>query len=251
MTPPANSSEPRPSQEPSTETQLDETLSSGMPSKGASSFEPQMQPLVRPERKATRRLGQRQLSMISASVVLFVVGALGYGAYRLFVDFKNTRDIMVAEDNMHALHKAVQNYAADWDNKLPDAAQWTDQVTGYLSAPPNTPGGKMAYLHGEDEHGQALHYVYNDLASGYKTERVTPQEQRTAIDPGRMVLFIEMPGEGANAHVRIPPRNTPEGEDTLAKLLTFPHDPGDPSKAVAVIIYANGSTERLTRNDFK
>ncbi len=249
MTPPANSFEPRPSEEPSTEMPSGVSQPGDTPSIGASSFEPQ--PLARPERKATRRLGPRQLSLISASGVLFVVAALGFGAYRLFVDFKNTRDIIVAEDNLRALHKAVQGYAADWDNKLPDAAQWTDQVTGYLSAPPNTPGGKMAYLHGEDEHGQALHYVYNDLASGYKTERVTPDEQRTAIDPGRMVLFIEMPGEGANAHIRIPPRNTPEGEDTLAKLLTFPHDPGDPNKAVAVIIYANGSTERLTRNDFK
>ena len=155
--------------------------------------------------------------MISASVVLFVVAALGLGAYRLFVDFKNTRDIIVAEDNLRALHTAALGYAGDWDNTLPLADKWTDQVTGYLSAPPNTPGGKLSYLHGEDARGQALHYVYNDLASGYKLERVTPQEQRTAIDPGRMVLFIEMPGEGANAHVRIPPRNTPEGEDALAK----------------------------------
>ena len=221
----------------------------------ASSFEPQSSPepppLARPERKATFRLGQRQLSLISACVVLFVVAALGLGAYHLFVDFKNTRDIIVAEDNLRALHKAALGYAADWDNTLPVADKWTDQVTGYLSAPPNTPGGKLSYLHGEDARGQALHYVYNDLASGYKLERITPQEQRTAIDPGRMVLFIEAPGEGANAHVRIPPRNTPEGEDALAKLLTFSHDPGDPNKATAVLIYANGSTERLTRKDFK
>ena len=209
------------------------------------------QPLAQPERKATLRLGQRQLGLISLVAISLVVVGLLYGGYKGFIDFKITRDVIIAEDNMRALYKAMNGYAADWDNKLPTADKWTDQVTGYLSASPGTPGGKMSYLKAENEQGTPLHYVYNDLASDYKMERVTAQEQRTAIEPGRMVLLIEAPGEAVNAHVRIPPRNTPEGEAALAKLLTFPHNIQDPDKATAVIIYANGSTERLTRKDLR
>jgi len=205
-----------------------------------------------PQRKATMRLDQRQLTLISwSAVALIVVLLLGVG-YNVFLDFKNTRDIIVAEDNMRALYKAMRGYSLDFDEKLPTADKWTDQVAGYLSAPPNTPGGKMSYLHGEDEKGAPLHYAYNDVVSDYKLEdRITPEEQRKTLDLSHVVLLIELPGQADNDHVHIPPRNTPAGEDALAQALAFPHNMSNRDKATAVIIYANGSTERITRKDLK
>ena len=208
-------------------------------------------PLARPERKATVRLGQRHLSLLSVFAIGIVVAGLLWGAYLGFVDFKVTRDTIVAEDNMRALYKAMNGYAMDTDERFPTADKWTEQVTGYLSAPPNTPGGKMAYLHGEDEHGGALHYVYNDLMSGYNRDPDSSKKPGKVYDLSRVVLLIEAPGEADNAHILIPPRNTPQGEEALLKILAFPHNAGDPNKATAVIIYANGTTDRITRKDLK
>ena len=146
----------------------------------------------------------------------------------------------------------MRGYSMDTDEKLPLASKWTEQVAGYLSAPPSLQGGKMAYLRGEDENGRPIHYAFNDLVSEYKLEdRTTPEEQRTTLELRNVVLLIEMPGEGANDHVRIPPRNTPKGEEALAKLLAFPHNAGNPDKATTVVLYANGTTERMTRKDLK
>ena len=210
------------------------------------------QPLARPERKATLRLGQRQLSLISLTAISIVVVALCWITYRGFIEFKVTKDILASEDNMRALYKAMRGYSLDTDEKLPLADKWTDQVAGYLSAPPSQPGGKMAYLHGEDENGRPIHYVYNDLVSDYKLEdRITPEEQRKTLELNRVVLLIEKSGESSNDHVLIPPRNTPQGEEALAKLLTFPHNAGNPDKATTVVLYANGTTERLTPKDLK
>ena len=209
-------------------------------------------PLVRPERKATLRLGQRQLSLISLTAISIVVVALLWVGYKGFIDFKITRDVSEADSHMHELYKAMRGYSMDTDEKLPIASKWTEQVAGYLSAPPSLQGGKMAYLRGEDEYGKPIHYVYNDLVSDYKLEdRITPEEQRATLELRNVVLLIEMPGEGENVHIRIPPRNTPQGEEALAKLLTFPHNAGSPDKATTVVLYANGSTERLTRKDLK
>src|SRR5690349_13560594 len=101
----------------------------------------------RPERKATLRLGQRELSLLSLVIVLIVVAGLLYVGYRGFRVFKGQRDVVIARDNMHALYSAMKFYASDNDGKMPPADQWSDAVAAYLSAPPNKPGGKMAYLH--------------------------------------------------------------------------------------------------------
>src|SRR3954471_7311589 len=98
-------------------------------------------PLPRPERKATFRLGQRQLSLMSLAVIVVIVLGLGVGMYSMYIQFKITRDLTIADSNLHALHQAVHGYAMDNDEQLPKAEEWTDQVSGYLSAPPGTPGG--------------------------------------------------------------------------------------------------------------
>src|SRR5947207_3932288 len=123
----------------------------------------------RPERKATVRLGQRELSFISLAVILLITGTLLFGCYRAFLSFKAHRDTVIAQDNLLALYKAVRGYAMDYDGHLPPAEIWTESVAGYLSAPPSKPGGKLSYLHGPGDKGQ-VGYVYNDLASGYNLE---------------------------------------------------------------------------------
>ena len=205
--------------------------------------------LPRPERKATLKFGQRHLSMMSLAVVAIIVFGLCVGLYSMYLQFKITRDLSITDSNLHALSKAISGFAMDNDEQLPKAAEWTDQVSGYLSAPPDSPGGKLAYLRGEDEHGNPIHYVYNDLASGLILDPANPKQNAKTYDLSHLVLLMEAIGEGRNEHARIPPRNTPEGEEALAKLLKFPHNADDPAKATTVVLYANGNTERITRKD--
>ena len=209
----------------------------------------EISPLQRPERKATLKFGQRHLSMMSLAVIIIIVFGFCVGMYSMYIQFKITRDLSITDSNLHALSKAMYGFAMDNDEHLPKAEEWTDQVTGYLSAPPDTPGGKLAYLRGEDEHGHPIHYIYNDLAGGLNLDPANPKKDAKTYDLSRLVLLLEAPGEGRNEHARIPPRNTPEGEEALAKLLKFPHNADDPAKATTVVLYANGNTERITRKD--
>ncbi len=199
----------------------------------------------RPEKKATLRLGQRELSLISLAVILLITGALVFGGYRLFVSFRSQRNIVMAQSNLVALYKAMRGYAQDWDYRLPPADTWTDAVQGYLPSPPGMPGGKEAYLHGPSDLGE-VGYVYNDLAAGYNLER--PELQKSA-SPNRLVLLIEKPGAGRNAHAVIPPQGNAQGEAALAKMLSFPHYADDAERATTLILYADGHIERPIRRD--
>jgi hypothetical protein len=203
------------------------------------------------ERKATVRLGQRELSRITLVVVLLVLGVLAFGGWRVFKNFKAQRDIVIATTNLHALSNAMQAYSLDWDDRLPPAESWTDAVVGYLSAPPGTPGGKMSYLHGPGD-GETVGYVYNDLAAGYNLHPTyEKQDRQKEVDPGRLVLLIERPGAMENEHVHIPPQDSLQGEQALAKELSFPHYADDTNNATTVVLFADGTIRRFTRRDFK
>ncbi len=203
----------------------------------------------RPERRATLRLGQRELGAISITVILVIVAALGLAGYRIFLGFKSTRDLVIADSNLHALYSAMQRYSEDWDDRLPSAPDWTDKVAGYLSAPPNTPGGAQSYLHGSGD-SVAVGYVYNDLAAGYNLRPTGTNDRQRQIDPGQLVLLIERPDAPRNAHVAIPPQGSAQGEQALYHELAFPHFADDTKEATTVVLFANGSLRRYKRLDF-
>jgi hypothetical protein len=211
---------------------------------------PAQEPLPRPEKKATLKLAQRELTRISTAVVVVIVLILCVAAYRTYKNFKAQRDIVIARGNLLALYKAFSNYAQDWDGKLPPADRWTDAIAGYLSASPGTPGGAMSYLHGPGDHG-TLGYVYNDLAAGFDLDPTGEQYRKQKIDPRELVLLIEKPDAEPNAHVAILPQGTDVGEEALAKLLAFPHYEDDLNNATSVVIFANGTPVTLTRRDLK
>jgi hypothetical protein len=214
-----------------------------------------------PQRKATLRLHQRHLTYISAFVVLVVVVPLIYGLYKSFLGFKAQRDTVIAQDNLFALYKAIKGgYSPDNDEKLPPADQWTDVAAGYLSAPPNKPGGKLSYLHGPGDDGD-VGYVYNDLASNYELEPKQPfpgvaqpapsKSDKPRVDPDRLILLIEKPGAQPNEHEKIPPPDSIQNQEELYKLLAFPHNHDDPDGAKTVILYASGKIDIVTRKDLR
>lgn len=203
---------------------------------------------ARPERKATLRLSQRELSRISLAVVLVIVAALGLAGYRVFVNFKSQRDIVIGKSNLLAIYKALRGYSLDYEGRLPPAETWTDVALGYLSASPGTPGGKEGLLHGPGD-GETIGYVYNDQAAGYNLE-TGKDADGNLLDPSRVVLLIERPGAQANTHVKIPPQGSAQGEQALFKELAFPHYEDDTRNATTVILFANGNIVTRTRRDF-
>lgn len=205
----------------------------------------------RPERKATVRWGQRELSRISLAVIVLLVVTGGFAGYRVFKNFKAQRDIVIARENMLAIYTALSLYAKDWDGRLPPADQWTDAVLGYLSAPPNKPGGKEAFLHGPGD-GEDVGYVYNNRAAGYNLEPTDDKNDRQKeVAPNRLVLLIEKTGAGPNAHTDILPQGSSEGEKSLSEQASFPHHADDADNATTVVMFANGTPATMIRRDFK
>lgn len=204
-----------------------------------------------PQRKATFRLGQRQLSRLSLGVILFSIAIILLLGWQIVQGFIITRNMMVASDNMKALYRAMGGYALDNDGEFPEAKVWRDQAAGYLSASPGTPGGKMSFLNGNTDSG-SVGYVYNLLASKYNPERgETPNKK--AIPASKLVLLIEKHGvsKDANETIAIPPQTTEQGIQALGKMLEFPHKSDDKDTATAIVLFADGHIERKTRRDLQ
>jgi hypothetical protein len=203
---------------------------------------------LRPERRATLRLGQRELSRLTLLIVVAVLVPLGWGLFRVYKNFKSQRDVVIAHDNMVRLIKAFRGYAADWDGAMPKPDRWADSIGGYIQVPPDTPGGKLGALEGPGDGIEQIRYVYNDLAAGYNFEK----PDKRYGDPSEIVLLFERPGAPLNAHVSIPPQVPGEraSESAFYKQLAFPHyaDAGD--NATTVVLYLSGTIRRLRRADF-
>ena len=207
---------------------------------------PEPEQPVRPELKATVRLGQNSLNAILIVVILMIMLPLLYLGYRVALNFKAKRDITIAESNMHALYTALSHYSLDWDGKLPAAENWTDAATGYLPSASGIVGGKMGYLKGPGDNGDVT-YAFNNMASGFNMQ----DERNRKVDPSRIVLLIEKPGAPPNAHLDIPAQMDSQAEDSLYKMLVFPHYADDPANATTIILYANGTVSVKTRKDYR
>ncbi len=203
------------------------------------------------QRKATLRLGQRELSRLSLLVILVIVAGLAYGGWKAIEGFRTRRDLVIAQDNLLNLYRGMRGYALDYDSKLPPAESWSDAVLGYLSGSQARPGGREAFLKGTSDSGP-VSYVYNDAASGYNLE---PNGKESAnsrrIDPHDLILLVERVGESHNAHASLPPRDSIAHEEELAKQLVFPHAADDEMNASTIILYADGNIVMLTRRDIK
>ena len=204
---------------------------------------------VRPERKATIKLGQRELSRISLAVVLLIVTGLLFGVYRLFMGFKSQRDITVSQANLRAIHVALSNYAQDWNERLPPAERWQETLALYLPASGSGSGSRASVFQAQGDDG-AVGYVYNELAAGYNLEPKRDDDRQKLVAPNQLVLVIEKANAPLNAHVLIPAQGSAQGETALFHALEFPHYAADPEKATTVVLFANGSVLRRTKQDY-
>ncbi len=202
----------------------------------------------RPEKKATMRLGARELARISASVVIVISLALIFAGYRVFKNFKSQRDIVIAKENLHKLYTALSVYSMDTNSHFPKAESWTDAAMGYLSAPPGTPGGKESFLHGPGD-GEDVGYVFNDLMSEYNLDSATRDDKKKSVDLGETPLLIEVVGAKPNQHMAIPEQSNDQGKAVLAKLAAFSHYSSDPDNATTVVLFANGKVLVFTHRD--
>ena len=204
---------------------------------------------ARPERKATIRLGQRELSRISLAVIALISVGLLFAGYRVFLGFKSQRDITLARANLHTLSVAFSAYAQDWNGHLPPAAHWQEDIAGYVTSSGGRGNAMSAFSAPGD--GQNVGYVYNELAAGYNLEPIDREHDRQLIiKPKQMVLLIEQTNAPLNAHVVIPAQSNAQGEAALARVLDFPHYASDPQKATTVLLFATGKVDTRTKQDF-
>lgn len=209
-----------------------------------------VQPEPRFERRATLRLGQRELSRITMAFGALILAGVLFGMYHVYLNFKSQRDIVIAKENLLALYKGMRHYADDWDDHLPAASKWTDDVAGYLSAPSDTPGGALAALHGPADDG-TVSYAYNIQASRYNLAPVGTAENRNYVDPATLPLLVERLNAPRNAVVDIPPQVSAQAQAAFLKQLQFVHYASDPTHASTVVLFASGSIVVYTRKDLE
>ncbi len=203
------------------------------------------------KRKATWRLGQREMTRISLAIVALIVMALLYGGWKAVEGFKSRRDLVIAQDNLLNIYRAMRGYSLDYDSKLPPAESWSDAVSGYLNSSQARPGGKEAYLTGTSELG-AVGYVYNEAAAGYNLEpNGKADDRRNKIDPHDLLLLVERVGAPRNAHALLPPQDNLSHKEELLKQMSFPHYADDDKNAMTVLLYADGHIVTQTRLDMK
>ena len=208
-----------------------------------------VEPPARPERKATLRLGQRELSRITLAVGLLIGAGLIFAAYRTFLGFKSQRDITLARSNLHAIDNALRTYAQDWNGRLPPSDRWEENIALFLPGSANNRGITGIYAAPGD--GANVGYVYNVLAAGYNLEPTdAAHDKQKALPLDNLVLIFERTGAPLNAHEPIPPQLDAPSEAALYKALDFPHYAGDPQNATTVLLYANGKIITRTRRDF-
>lgn len=207
----------------------------------------------KPIKKATIRLSQRELNIITLCVVGAIVGLLGFMGFRVVMSFKSQHDIVVGQDNLQSIYKAMRGYAQDWDNHLPPAKVWSDAMQGYLTSS-GKPGGADAFLKGPGDTGD-VGYVYNDEAEGYNEETgrfdARPGDPRSPVESDKLILLIERVGVPRNAHISLPPQGNAAGEAKLFKELAFVHGSDDSKNATTLVLFANGTIKRYLRGDFK
>jgi hypothetical protein len=121
--------------------------------------------------KATWRLGQRELARLTMAVIAVIVLGLVYGGWKAVEGFKTKRDLVIAQDNLLNLYRAMRGYALDYDSKLPPAETWSVAVLGYLNSSQGRPGGRDAYLKG------------TRLQSGAERQRGRPPAQDRSAQP--------------------------------------------------------------------
>ena len=205
---------------------------------------------ARPERKATVRLGQRELSRISLAVILLISVGLAFALYRVFLGFKSQRDITLARANLHTISVALSAYAQDWNGRLPQADHWQENIAGYLPSSSGRASGAGSVYSAPGD-GANVGYVYNELAAGYNLEPTdVARDRQRNLPPDQMVLIIERTNAPLNAHVTIPAQSNAQSEDALFKALDFPHYASDPQKATTVLLFANGKVSTRTKQDF-
>ena len=208
-------------------------------------------PFPRPEKKATLKLGQRELSLLSIGVVALVSLGLLVGGYRTYKNFKSQRDIVLNQSNIRSILTALQLYAQDYEGRLPPADHWIDSISGYISVPQGTPGGLNGVLTGPGDDG-TVGYVYNDDAAEYNLEpKPAAEDRQRLVLPKYLPLVIERENAPRNAHEKLGMTDTAEHEREFAKSLQFPHYKNDPDNAKTLILFANGSITNPIRRDFK
>jgi type II secretory pathway pseudopilin PulG len=182
-----------------------------------------------PARRATLRLGARELHRMQTSVIVLILVLLALALRPWFLNTIQTRDFQVCQSNMRSISQALQNYAIDWDGAYPPAENWMDDAKAFLRGASGDPRAIDAAFHcPRDKTGSASSYAYNTLFSGLSPtlRSEDPKLLAQAARLGRLeraVLVIEKHGARPNGHVELPDWNA------VARELTRPHQLKSPT----------------------
>jgi hypothetical protein len=174
-------------------------------------------------RKATWRLGARELKRLQSAIIAIICILLFIALRPYYLSIIEIRNFSTCQNNMMKLSRAISTYAADWDDAFPIATTWMDAVRGNLAATSGTGFAADTHLRCPlDKTGAPSSYAFNSLMSGInpgfqqtEPEIVERRKQLGRLD--RAPLVIERHASPMNAALPI------EDWDSLALVFTRPH----------------------------
>lgn len=201
-----------------------------------------------PARRATIRLGARELHHMQTAVIVLILALLAIALRPYFLNTIQTRDFQICQSNMRSISQALQNYAIDWDGSYPPAQNWMDHAKAFLRGATGDPKAIDAAFHCPlDNTGGGSSYAYNALFGGLSPTLRSddPKLLEQAAKLGRLeraVLVLEKHGSAANAHLDIPDWNAVRRELSRPHLLKSP---------TGSIIRGNGTVGSKSEQDLQ
>lgn len=196
-------------------------------------------------RKATRRMGARELMRIQWVVVTLICVLLFFAFRPYFTGLIERRDFITCQDNVRKISRGITTYASDYDGTLPLAANWMDKSLGFMKATSGT-GFKDddVFRCPHDKSGAPSSYAYNTILEGLSPslsiQSSDPKLEARRKAAGRIErapLIIEKHGSPRNASLLLN-----NWEDVKAQL-QLPHKLPDPTGNV---LLGNGSVVSRT-----
>jgi len=175
-------------------------------------------------RRATLRLGARELRRLQ-QIVAAVVCLLLYIVLRpYFIGLVETRDFQTCQSNLLRIGKAIRLYTDDWDATLPVASNWMDATITSMAASTGSGFKVESYFRCPRDHsGGVSSYIYNAACSGLavtvrQLDAETQERRRKLGRLERAAIVVEHHGAARNTSMPM------WDWDDVRETMTRPHN---------------------------
>lgn len=156
-------------------------------------------------RRATLRLGARERYWLQWGVVALICAMLAIVLKPMLDHLIQVREFQSCQTNVYKISKAVAMYCQEWDDSLPQAANWSDVALGFMDSTSGTGFKVEKYMKCPLDHSPSVSsYLFNSAVQGLSltVRSANAQQEASRRRLGHVAqtpMVIERHGSAANA----------------------------------------------------